>query len=110
MYIIISWLNCFFILQVYMKLCNVIRNFMGVVLLLYGNGVTVSGRPFKNAWMFINTRRKCAASAYKRTVVYKLAAIYKRPDPYPINPFKVEFTIVIFIHYKPRIAVAILDL
>ena len=27
-----------------------------------------------------------------------------------INPFKPEITIVIFIHYKPRIAVAILDL
>ena len=27
-----------------------------------------------------------------------------------INPFKPDFTIVIFIHYKPRIAVAILDL
>ena len=27
-----------------------------------------------------------------------------------INHFKPEFTIVIFIHYKPRIAVAILDL
>ena len=26
------------------------------------------------------------------------------------NPFKPEFTIVIFTHYKPRIAVAILDL
>ena len=26
------------------------------------------------------------------------------------NPFKPEFNIVIFIHYKPRIAVAILDL
>ena len=26
------------------------------------------------------------------------------------NPFKPEFTIVTFIHYKPRIAVAILDL
>ena len=26
------------------------------------------------------------------------------------NPFKPEFTIVIFIHYKPWIAVAILDL
>ena len=25
-------------------------------------------------------------------------------------PFKPEFTILIFIHYKPRIAVAILDL
>ena len=28
----------------------------------------------------------------------------------PFNLFKPEFTIVIFIHYKPRIAVAILDL
>ena len=27
-----------------------------------------------------------------------------------VNPFKPEFTIVIFINYKPRIAVAILDL
>ena len=27
-----------------------------------------------------------------------------------INPFRPEFTIVIFIHYKPRIAVAILNL
>ena len=27
-----------------------------------------------------------------------------------LSPFKPEFTIVIFIHYKPRIAVAILDL
>ena len=29
---------------------------------------------------------------------------------HPFNPFEPEFTIVIFIHYKPRIAVAILDL
>ena len=28
----------------------------------------------------------------------------------PFNPFKPELTTVIFIHYKPRIAVAILDL
>ena len=27
-----------------------------------------------------------------------------------INPFRPEFTIIIFIHYKPRIAVAIPDL
>ena len=27
-----------------------------------------------------------------------------------VNPLKPEFTIVVFIHYKPRIAVAILDL
>ena len=31
-------------------------------------------------------------------------------DPVCVNPFKPEFTIVIFIHHKPRIAVAILDL
>ena len=30
--------------------------------------------------------------------------------PEAINPFKPEFTIVIFIYYKPRIAVAILEL
>ena len=29
---------------------------------------------------------------------------------YNLNPFKPEFVIVILIHYKPRIAVAILDL
>ena len=29
---------------------------------------------------------------------------------YPLNPFEPEFTFVIFIHYKPRIAIAILDL
>ena len=27
-----------------------------------------------------------------------------------LNPFRPEFTIVIFINYKPRIAAAILDL
>ena len=31
-------------------------------------------------------------------------------DPYQLNPFRPEFTIVIFIPYKPRIAVAILGL
>ena len=35
---------------------------------------------------------------------------YIMVDPLLINPFKPEFTIVIFIQYKPRIAVAILDL
>ena len=32
-------------------------------------------RPFINARVFINTRWKCAASAYKRMVVFKWAAI-----------------------------------
>ena len=31
-------------------------------------------------------------------------------NPLTVNPFKPEFTFVIFIHYKPRVAVAILDL
>ena len=31
-------------------------------------------------------------------------------DSYNINPFRPEFTIVIFNHYNPRIAAAILDL
>ena len=29
-------------------------------------------------------------------------------QPDSVNPFKPEFTIVIFIHYTPRIAVAII--
>ena len=36
--------------------------------------------------------------------------LYKYIEVESVNPFKPEFTIVIFIHYKPRIAVAILDL
>ena len=31
-------------------------------------------------------------------------------NEYYLNPFKPDFSIVILIHYKPRIAVAILDL
>ena len=44
------------------------------------------GRPFINPWVFINIRRRCAASVYKRTVVYERPAIYKRLDPYLLNP------------------------
>ena len=40
--------------------------------------------------------------------IYYIASLGK--FPFSINPFKPEFTIVIFIHYKPQIAVAILDL
>ena len=36
--------------------------------------------------------------------------VFGSHDLYKINPFKPELTIVIFIHYKPRIAVTILDL
>ena len=40
-----------------------------------------------------------------------LANIDQTCDLYIVlNPFSPEFTIVIFIHYKPRIAVAIPDL
>ena len=35
--------------------------------------------------------------------------VYKKNIEY-FNPFKPKFTIVIFIHYKPWIAVAILEL
>ena len=42
------------------------------------------------------------------TMVYTL--IFQRCQSWMINPFKPEFTIVTFIYYKPRIAVAILDL
>ena len=37
-------------------------------------------------------------------------AIYSNNLKLALNPIKPEFTIVIFIHNKPRIAVAILDL
>ena len=43
---------------------------------------------------------------------YGLHGLYKTlyNSAVRVNPFKPEFTIVIFIHYKPRIAVTILDL
>ena len=45
---------------------------------------------------------------------HRLLQVIKYIDKYVqyiiITPFKPEFTIVIFIHYKPRIAVTILDL
>ena len=39
---------------------------------------------------------------------FGLHGLYKKIQHF--NPFKPEFTFVIVIHYKPRIAVAILDL
>ena len=33
----------------------------------------------------MNTRRKCTASAYQRTVVYKRATIYKGLVPYLVT-------------------------
>ena len=75
-----------------MKLCTVIRNFMGLVTLLlcrekpkavsaYLTSKQILPFGFARQYtahfrrVFINTRRKCAASAYKRTVVFKWAAI-----------------------------------
>ena len=45
-------------------------------------------------------------------VLISLAEWYATLGPhlFHFNPFNPEFTIVIVIHYKPRIAVAILDL
>ena len=42
--------------------------------------------------------------SYYRTVLINANFVYD-----PFNPLKPELTFVIFIHYKPRIAVAILD-
>ena len=52
------------------------------------------------------------------TIMYNARRCSDRTDtdeltPYPVtyvNPFRPEFNIVIFIQYKPRIALAILDL
>ena len=43
------------------------------------------------------------------SLVYEMTGFHFLRIP-TLNHFKPEFTIVIFIHYKPRIAVAILDL
>ena len=50
-----------------------------------------------------STWRVCLAFKYDRIFLPSESC-------HPINPFKPEFTIVIFIHNKPWIAVAILDL
>ena len=44
------------------------------------------------------------------TAIIYIFFFYKQHFLIHFNPFKPQFTIVIFIHYKPRIAVAILDL
>ena len=63
---------------------------------------------------------KCAAQKLKTYLIVILISQNKITDFFMLlacaspfkqfNPFKPEFTIVIFIHYKPQIAVAILDL
>ena len=44
---------------------------------------------------------------YGSTAIVNLINFSEEID---FNPFKPEFIIIIFIHYKPRIAVTILDL
>ena len=57
------------------------------------------GGPFINAWVFINTRRNCAASAYKRTVINERPVIYKRLDPYFLKQhFMFALKIICFIN------------
>ena len=53
-----------------------------------------------------------AAAAFIRQLVIRQLEPLRRSNVNIrlVNPFRPEFTIVIFIHYKPRIAVAILDL
>ena len=46
----------------------------------------------------------------KKTVHNPFSAKSSTCNFIPVNPFKPEFTIVIIIDHKPRIAVAILDL
>ena len=47
-------------------------------------------------------------SAVRTFMVRQMSAIFSVHLSF--NPFKPEFTIVIFVHYTPRIAVTILDL
>ena len=57
--------------------------------------------------------RYCFESQHKSNLTFKIVSEHdpgNRVSSSNFNPFKPEFTIFIFIHYKPRIAVAILDL
>ena len=68
---------------------------------------TIYAQPFTSYVYQANTRRwPNAVSALGQRLIF---TGYDYTD-WRFNPFKPEFTIVIFIHYKPRIAVAILDL
>ena len=52
----------------------------------------------------------CLATSTMHNVKWvHICLIWNQTFANNFNPFKPEFTIVIFIHYKPRIAVAILD-
>ena len=44
-----------------------------------------------------------------RPVYIRFQASFK-PDKMTLNPFRPKFSLIIFIHYKPKIAVTILDL
>ena len=50
------------------------------------------------------------AARYNFTMLRRATIVNVSCSAVMVNPFRPEFIIVIFIHYKPRIAVAILDL
>ena len=63
---------------------------------------------FQNAYEY---SIKYNTMEYKKSKVDPaLKGLSAKHDYKRFNPFNAEFTIVIFTHYKPRIAAAILDL
>ena len=55
-------------------------------------------------------RYMLGSKLYKSQVIFSHLNLWVASAKHNFNPFKPDFTIVIFIHYKPRIAVAILHL
>ena len=70
---------------------------------------TSNMRYWFTVFLMVGRRRRRWTSIEITLVQCPVFARY-RMSATAINPFKPEFTIVIFIHYKSRIAVAILDL
>ena len=60
-------------------------------------------------FFFKSQKLLCRKNAHKMAI-YRTFKIISINYGSLFKPFKPEFTIVIFIHYKQRIAVAILDL
>ena len=64
-------------------------------------------------WMYGHYEYQCVESTSTSDSVNRGQILTSKVDPpvkgLKVNSFKPEFTIVIFIHYKPQIAVAILD-
>ena len=74
-----------------------IKIIMSEVMLLY----------YKTFWYVIWWISKAIGSAI--FVLADIESLTQMYNQYIVHPFKHEFTIVIFLHYKPRIAIAILD-